>query len=373
MGWTEHVSVPEPEVPEAVDNVHYLPVAAVATAATRVDDGLLHPRAREEVFRGSPRGPVPPVADRIVPDRDDLIGLVGLQLLGAATYTLLSAWLAVQGLLHHGGWRVGLFLPMAVLLPLVVKAVLHTRARVGFWHHWCASRGFEPGSATEGGAMLPAGLDRSPLMGPSEERVVEFVGRRTLHDREAFVGSLLRLAPRSEGTDERAVPSGMWRASFVVMPLPEVVAARWPGASIRADHHANRPLPLRAMAGALVPNAAPEGRSHLAAAVEQDPHGLQRLVDPRLEQYLAERPMDIDIVGDLLVVVRDGAPGEDEAMDELCRDALVLHELLVAEHEVSQPVAAAPANAPRVALPPEQDDEPVIDLTREGWTQAEAA
>ena len=194
----------------------------------------------------------------------------------------------------------------------------------------------------------------------------EHVARRRLADRrEAIIGSLLRVVPDADPGEARYATPETVRLGFVVMPMPEVAADRWKGASIRADHHARRPPMHRAMLGPLVAASIPECRAHLAATADQDPGMLARLVDQRLELYLAEHPMDSDIVGDLLVVIRDGAPDDADTLDELCRDALLLHELLVAEHEI-------PTETTPLVARPRNDDEPFIDLTREGWGEGDA-
>ncbi len=201
---------------------------------------------------------------------------------------------------------------------------------------------------------MPRLLDRSPLIGGLANRHFEHVARRKLAGREAIVGSLLRTAVAELGAQ-----AAHFRTGIVVMTMPEQAASRWKGASIRADHSARRPIVMRAMLGGLIAPGFAECRAHLAATPEQDQRMLHLLVDARLDAYLAEHPMDVDIVGDLLVVTRDGAPDDMETLDELCRDALLLHELLVAQHELS--VEADP----RGAMPP--DAEPVIDLDRDGW------
>jgi hypothetical protein len=370
VGWTEHVALPEDD--EADDGAGgategWIDVAAAATPVLQ-DDGRLRPRTKDVVFQGAPRGSVPTPEERGL-DRDSLIGLLGMQLLGVAVLTLTFAYVAITSTLSPTGQGrgivVGIALELGVLLPVLMRIVLRTQARTMFWLHWCASRGFEPGVAEGPGQILPKLIGRSPLLGRTEERVFEHVARRRLADRrEAIIGCLLRVVPDADPGEARYATPRTVRIGFVVMPMPAIAADRWKGASIRADHGARRPPMHRAMLGPLVAASIPECRAHLAATPEQDPGMLARLVDERLEPYLAEHPMDIDIVGDLLVVTRDGAPDDADTLDELCRDALLLHELLVAEHEI-------PAEAtPLVAMP--RDDEPVIDLTREGWGEGDA-
>jgi hypothetical protein len=355
VGWTEHLGLPEADEPDAdaagADD-GWLAIS-IPKKPVREDDGLLHPRAKDVVFRGSPRGSVPTPGERGI-DRDELLGLQGLQLLGAATLTLTCAWVAITSTLTPSGQGrgivVGIAVGLGVFLPVLMRIVVRTRARTMFWLHWCASRGFEPGVADGPGRILPKRLGRSPLLGRTEEHVFEHVARRRLADRrEAIIGSLLRVAPDTDPDKARYVTPATVRFGFVVMLMPEIAADRWKGASIRADHHARRPPMHRAMLGPLVAASIPECRAHLAATAEQDPGMLARLVD---------------LVGDLLVVTRDGAPDDADTLDELCRDALLLHELLVAEHEL-------PAETkPLVAMP--HEDEPVIDLTREGWSDGDA-
>lgn len=366
-GWTEHVALPEPE-PEPEPQVAYLDVAR-APRVQRPSDGELHPRGKGEVFAGALRGHVPTPTERLGITREGLASPEGLQLLGAGAVTLLCWWLAIRGFLDPGGAgtgvRVGIAMSVGVLVPTIVRTMRHAQARSAFWWHWCASRGFEPGRATGAGRILPKLLSRSPLLGSTDDRVFEHVARRTLVGREAIVGSMLRVLPRAADDDPAATRSTC-RFGVVVMPMPEQAAARWQGASIRGDHGARRPLHLRAMLGALVASNVPDCRAHLAAAPGQDPSMLQRLVDASFERYLADHPMDVDVVGDLLVVTRDGDPFSEDLLDELCRDALVVHELLVAQHEVPRPAQdAVPAAVP-------QEDEPVIDLTRDGWGDGEA-
>lgn len=367
MGWTEHVALPEPEPePEHEAEVYYLDAPRLEKPKL-ADDGLLHPRAKDIVFEGSPRGAVEPPAERARLTVEKLLGLEGAQLAGAAAVTLLCWFVAIQSVLHPGGHgtgvKLGLGVSFGILIPIAIRILIKVQARTAFWYHWCASRGFEPGAADGPGRILPGLLDRSPLIGGLTERTFEHVARRTVVGREAIVGSLLRRAELAPDAEFGEQPT-FWRAGVVVMPMPEPAAARWKGASIRADHYAQRPILLRAMIGGLIAPGFAECRAHLAATPEQDQRMLQLLVDPRMDTYLAEHPMDVDIIGDLLVVTRDGAPDDMETLDELVRDALLLHELLVAEHEM--PVAA---EEPKVALPP--DDEPVIDLTREGWGEGD--
>lgn len=358
VGWTEHVALPEPESepePEPQPNLYLVPRTQ---QPERPDDGQLHPRTRDAAFANAARGPVTPLAERSRITSDSITSLRGLQVAGALAFTILCWYLAVRGILGDGSYRVGLFVWLGVLVPLLTRAVVQVQLRTEFWWQWCVSRGFDPGAADGPGRILPGGLNRSPLFGPLETRVIEQAARRRMCGREAIVGCMLRLVPPTGEEDALATP-GMHRASFVVMPIPEVAAARWVGASIRADHHARRPLLHRAMIGALVASGVPDARSHLTAAPGQDQQLLHRVVDARLEQYLQQRPMDVDIVEDLLVVTRDGAPADGDLLDELCRDALLLHELLVAEHEL-------PVEEPEPVEVPDEE-EPVIDLTRAGW------
>jgi hypothetical protein len=362
VAWTQHVALPEEE-PEA--DVVFLDVAR-APIAQKIDDGELHPRARDDVFAGAVRGPIAPPRERLRINGSVLLSLQGAQLAGAAALTLLSWWIVVNGFLHMGGmWtgvRVGVFAALGVLIPVTIRISRRAFARSEFWWHWCATRGFEPGAAEGPGRVLPKLLGRSPLLGATEGRVFEHVARRRIAGREAAIGVLLRVLPLDGDPDTSPLSTrDTCRFAFMVMPMPEQAAARWKGASIRADHHATRPMHLRALLGALVPAAIPECRAHLASAPEQDPAMLQRLVDSRLERYLATHPLDVDIVDDLLVVTRDGDPYDHDLLDELARDTLVLHELLVAEHELPQ--VAEPESS--IAMPPE--DEPAIDPSREGW------
>ena len=361
MGWTEHVALPEPEPEEA--EVYYLDAPRLEKPVLE-DDGLLHPRPKDLVFEGSPRGAVEPPAERAKFTVERLLSLEGAHLAGAAAVTLLCWYFAITSILDPGGFGTGIKLGIGVgfgmLIPLAIRILIQVQARVGFWYHWCASRGFEPGSAAGPGKIMPGLLDRSPLIGGLADRTFEHVARRMVVGREAIVGSLLRradLAPDAEFGEHAT----HWWTGVVVMPMPEPAAARWKGASIRADHYAQRPILLRAMLGGLIAPGFAECRAHLAATPDQDQRLLQQLVDQRMDQYLAEHPMDVDIIDDLLVVTRDGAPDDMETLDELIRDALLLHEMLVAEHEL--PVVVE--EAPKVAMP--RDDEPVIDLDREGW------
>jgi hypothetical protein len=357
VGWTEHVALPEPE-PEVEQNPYLVP-----RTPEQVDDGLLHPHAREVVFSNATRGSVPSLAERSKITGESITGLRGIQVAGAAAFTLMCAFIAVHGLLGKAGWLPGIAAGVAVLLPFFVRAIIAVQLRNEFWWHWCASRGFEPGAGQGPGNLLPGNLNRSPLIGPMETRHVELAARRLLCGREAIVGCLLRVMPPAEDADPKSTPT-YYRTMFVVMPMPEVAAARWQGASIRADHHAQRPLSMRAMLGALAPSGVPDARSHVSAVEGQDPHLLHRLVDARLEQYLQEHPIDVDIVGELLVVTQDGEPCEADPLDDLCRSALLIHELLVAEHEVPEVVEDLPP-VDTVARP--DGDQPVVDLSREGW------
>ena len=82
---------------------------------------------------------------------------------------------------------------------------------------------------------------------------------------------------------------------------------------------------MRALLGPLVSGAAPGGRAHIGAAATQHPARVTMLADHRLENYLAARPFDSDIIGSDLIVVREGRAADAEQLDELCRDALLLH------------------------------------------------
>ncbi len=362
MSWTEHVALPEPEPEPEEAEVYYLDAPRLEKPRLE-DDGLLHPRPKDLVFEGSPRGAIDPPHERAKFDVERLMSLEGAQLAGAAAVTLLCWYFAIQSILHLGssgsGLKFGIGVGFGLLIPVAARIIVQVQARKGFWYHWCASRGFEPGAAAGPGKILPGLLDRSPLIGGLADRTFEHVARRRIVGREAIVGSLLRQADLPPDAEFGERPT-QWRTGIVVRPMPEPAAARWKGASIRADHYAQRPILLRAMIGGLIAPGFAECRAHLAASPEQDQRLLQQLVDQRMDQYLAEHPMDVDIIGDLLVVSRDGAPDDMETLDELCRDALLLHELLVAEHEM--PVVV---EEPTVAMPP--DDEPVIDLDREGW------
>ncbi len=366
MGWTEHVALPEPEPEPEEAEVYYLD-APKLEKPTLADDGLLHPRSKDLVFEGSPRGAVETPAERARLTVEKLMGLEGAQLAGAVAVTLLCWFTAIQSILHPGGYgtgiKLGLGVSLGILIPLSIRILMKVQARTAFWYHWCASRGFEPGAADSPGKILPGLLDRSPLIGGLSDRTFEHVARRKVVGRETIVGSLLRRAELPPDAEYGEQPT-FWRMGIAVMPMPEAAAARWKGASIRADHYAQRPILLRAMIGGLIAPGFAECRAHLATNPEQDPRMLQLLVDTRMDQYLAERPMDVDIIGDLLVVTRDGAPDAMETLDELVRDTLLLHELLVAEHEL--PVVV---EEPKVAMPP--SDEPVIDLTREGWGEGD--
>ncbi len=331
---------------------------------TLADDGMLHPRGKDIVFAGSPRGPVAPPAERTKPSKDELMGLLGAQLAGAAAVTLLAWWIAIQAILHpSGGWNgaeIGGGIGFGILIPVAIIVLRSHGGRTSFWWHWCASRGFEPGAADGPGKVVPGLLDRSPLIGGLSGRHFEHVAVRKLAgEREAVVGSLLRLAALGADAEYGDLPEP-WRIGVVIMPMPEQAANRWKGASIRADHYARRPIVMRAMLGGLIAPGFAECRAHIAAEPEQDQRALQALVDPRMNAYLADHPMDVDIVGDLLVVTRDGAPDDAETLDDLCRDALLLHELLVPAHELARPTEHSSVAMPR-------DDEPVVDLTREGW------
>ena len=121
---------------------------------------------------------------------------------------------------------------------------------------------------------------------------------------------------------------------------------------------------MRAMLSALAPSNVPGAAAHLSVVEGQDPHLLHRVVDARLEQLLAEHPIDIDLVGDLLVVMEDGEPGECDRLDELCRVALLVHELVVAEHAVPEEVVEEPPPS-AVAMP--DGDQPLVDRSRDGW------
>lgn len=369
IAWTEHVALPEPD-PEPEPEIAYLDVAR-APVAQKVDDGELHPRAREIVFEGAARGPVESPRERLRVSLDTLLSLQGAQLAGAFALTALSWWIVVTGVMHLGGGmltgvKIGVFFALGVLVPVAARIARRAIAHSEFWWHWCASRGFEPGPAEGPGAVLPKLLARSPLLGDMHGRVFERAARRRTLAREVTIGVLLRVLPHTDPDAHPLSTNDTSRVAFAVMPMPEQAAARWKGASIRADHLAARPLHLRAMLGALVPPAIPECRAHLTATPEQDPSMLQRLVSPRVERYLAAHPMDVDIIDDLLVVTRDGDPYDADLLDDLVRDTLVLHELLVAEHELPQEVAPEPS----VAMPPE--NEPTIDLTREGWGEGDA-
>ena len=347
--------MPEPE-PEVAANPYMVP-----REAGTVDDGQLHPRPRDVAFAGAPRGSVLALPDRRRITKDSIGGLRTMQVGGAAAFTLLCWFIAVTGILGDGSWSVGACIVLGALVPVLTRAVIHAQLRCEFWDEWCLSRGFAGGAANGPGKLLPSNLNRSPLIGPLESRHFELVARRRMCGREAVVGCILRVLPPADDLDPATTPT-YHRAMFVVMPIPEIAAARWAGVSIRADHHARRPLLHRAMLGTLVASGVPDARAHVAAVAEQDQHVLHRLVDARLDQYLADHPMDVDIVGDLLVVTRDGAPEEADVLDELCRDALLLHEQLVAEHELPH-VEEAPETV--VAVPDE--DRPVVDTEREGW------
>lgn len=364
MGWTEHVALPEPEPEEA--EVFYLDAPRLEKP-TLADDGLLHPRSKDVVFEGAPRGAVETPEQRARLTVEKLTSLEGAQLAGAAAVTLLCWFTAIQAILNPGGYgtgiKLGLGVSLGILIPLAVRILIRVQARTAFWYHWCASRGFEPGAADGPDRILPGLLDRSPLVGRLSDRTFERVARRRVVGREAIVGSLLRRAELPPDAEFGEQPT-FWRMGVAVMPMPEPAAARWKGASIRADHYAQRPILLRAMIGGLIAPGFAECRAHIATDPEQDQRMLQLLVDTRMDQYLAEHPMDVDIIGDLLVVTRDGAPDDMDSLDELVRDSLLLHELLVAEHEM--PVVV---DEPKVAMPP--DEEPVIDLTREGWGEGD--
>jgi hypothetical protein len=375
--WTEHVAVPEPEPEPEPANVVYLG-AAHAPSVQNVDDGQLHPRPKDVAFEGSPRGPVETPAERLRLTPDSLLSLQGSQLLGAGALMLLCAWLVVEGILNPGGIgtgiRVGAAAVLGALVPIAIRVLRRHLARREFWLFWSASRGFEPERADGPGRFLPRLLSRSPLLGPEEGRVFEFLSSRRMLGREAIVGTMLRMVepdPTDDEIDEderRYATREVVRLAFALLAIPEPAAARWKaGASIRADHHATRPLALRSMLGPLVPSPLLECRAHLAAAPEQDPVLLQRLFDERLERYVAEHPMDIDIIDQLLVVTREGDPFCEHMLDELARDALLLHELLVAEHELPAATDDEPAPA---FIPPQ--DEPVVDRTREGWGDGDA-
>lgn len=324
-----------------------------------VDDGRLHPRPKDAVFAGAPRGPVAAPDERQRIDRDTLLGLQGAQLLGAAAVTLLACWIVIRAVLAvEPGATLGVALVVAVLVPPTMRGIRRVQAESEFWHAWRGSRGFEHVESGPGPDRLPTQVTRSPLLGGAPGCVVVHAARRTILERETFVGVALRM-DASVGSDE---PTPL---AFVVMPLPPVAATRWPaGASIRADHHASRSPAFRAMLGPITPAAFADCRAHLAAAPDQDPAPLQQLVDPGLDDYLAGHPIDADVVSGLLVVTRDGDPWRDEHLDELVRDSLVLHELLVPAREL--PVATMPASA---SAP---EPEPVVDRSREGWGEGDA-
>lgn len=371
VAWTEHLALPDPEPEEA--EVVYLDVAR-APKPVRSDDGELHPRAKDIAFEGSLRGPVERPAQRLKLTKDALVSLQGAQLLGALAIFVLGATIAARSTMdpsgHFGGIKAGLSLSIGVLALVAIRIIRRIQARHDFWLFWAATRGFEPGRAEGEGRILPGVLMRSPLLGPMEGRIFELVAKRRMVGRDVVVGTMLRaldVDPSLDPDDARYATREAVRYAFAIAPMPEPAAARWKGASIRADHHAQRPLQLRSMLGPLTPAAIPECRAHLAAAPEQDPGMLQRLVDPRLERYIAEHPMDVDIVDELLVITREGEgdPFCEDFLDDLARDALLLHELLVAEHELPKQAEpefehAAPA-----------DDEPVVDRTREGWGEQE--
>jgi hypothetical protein len=359
LGWTEHVALPEPEPEE--EEVGYLAVARTERPVL-ADDGLLHPRSKDVVFAGAIRGSVTPLAERYKVRAESLMTLRGAQAAGAAAMTLLCWWIVLHAAPHGLGAVGGACLVLGVLIPLVTRALLRVQVRLEFWWHWCATRGLEILDPKADARRLPISIARSPLVGASEQRVVELLATRKLaNQRTAFVGSLLRTT-QPGGEEDPASTVRVDRLSFVVMPIPETAAARWAGASIRADHGAVRPIVQRATVGALLATGVPGALAHVAAAPDQDPRAVVALADGRLEQFLVEHPVDVDIVSDVLVVTRDGAPTEADPIDDLCRTALLLHELLVAEHEL--PVELEPVQA--VAMP--SDDEPVIDLTREGWS-----
>jgi hypothetical protein len=351
-----------PEEEESEPEVVYLEVARAAKAQL-ADDGLLHPRSREETFAGAPRGPVTPLAERRRPKLEALFSLRGAQVAGPAAIVLLCVWVAVRSVPHGGGAVPGAMLALAVLIPFVVRAVIHEQLRTEFWWQVAATRGFELRDPRPAARSLPIGVAASPLFGPLQERVVEHLLVRHLADRrEAFLGTVARVVP-TEVLGGAVETTDVHRFTFVAMPLHELAGARWPGASIRADHLAQRPLLHRAMLGPLMATGVAGAAAHVGAAATQDPRLLAALADARLEQFLAEHPADIDLVAGMLVVVRDGAAGDIESIEDLCRTALLVHELVVAEHEVPQVVKPEPV----VAMPPE--DEPVIDLTREGWSE----
>jgi hypothetical protein len=327
--------------------------------AEEVDDGQLHLHPRDKVFADAPRGPVQPLAERSKITTESLTSARGIQVAGAGAFTLMFLFIALRGILDWGGWIAGTCLVLGLLLPFAMKAIVQTQLRGEFWLSWCFSRGFEVGVGEGPGGLLPKNLNRSPLIGPMESRVVEFAGRRKLFGREAIAGCLLRTLPPAEDADPLSAPS-VYRMTFVVMPMPKIAADRWEGASIRADHHARRPLSMRAMLSALAPSNVPGAAAHLSVVEGQDPHLLHRVVDARLEQLLAEHPIDIDLVGDLLVVMEDGEPGECDRLDELCRVAL----LVVAEHEVPEEVVEEPPPS-AVAMP--DGDQPLVDRSRDGW------
>jgi hypothetical protein len=353
--WTEHVSLPEPE-PEVAANPYLVP-----RTAEQVDDGLLHLHSRDVVFADAPRGAVQPLAERSKITQESLTSLRAVQVAGGLALSVMFLFIAVRGILHFGGWLAGASLVLGLLVPFALKAIVQVQLRNEFWWQWCFSRGFEAGVGEGPGGLLPKNLNRSPLLGSLDSRVVELAARRLLCRREAIIGCLLRTLPPAEDADPLSTPS-LHRTTFVVMPIPEVAASRWAGASIRADHHARRPLSMRAMLGALAPSGVPGAAAHLSIVEGQDPHLLHRIVDARLEQVLVDHPIDVDFVEDLLVVTQDGEPTDGDSLDDLCRVALLLHELVVAEHEVPEPEVEEPAP---FAVP--DDDQPVVDLSRAGW------
>ncbi|MCW2928176.1 MAG: hypothetical protein JWM86_2144 [Thermoleophilia bacterium] len=380
LGWTEHVAAGGDEGEHADDEVEEVAYIEVARAAkvTLVDDGELHARPREQVFAGSLRGSVPTIAERLRLDADTLLGLRGIQLAGAAALTLFFGWLGTHGLLGDGGGSLpGLLIWMGAALPVATWLTMREQSRQEWWTHWCVSRGFTPGDARGSDSIVPTGLASAPLVGPAERCVVERIATRELCGRRAVLATLLHLTPPvgvdpDDAVDARRTPV-VHRTTCIALELSEAATARWPGACIRADHLARRPMALRSMLGALLPRPAVTGaHAHVSADPAQAHHLVTTLADDRLERYLAAHPLDADLVGGWLVVTRDGLLETNEDLEELCRDALVLHELVVPEHELPAAREAAAQAARDEQMRAQAEREAARDAAeRAAWMTAE--
>lgn len=345
---------------------------ACAPSVERKLDGELHPQPKDIVFLGSPRGFVEPPSQRLGYSLETFLSLQGAQFGGALALSLLCAYVVFRNMLHPsglvGGIITGTALFLIVAIFLAVRTFRTRHAQKEFISSWSASRGFTLFSASSDQARLPSDLSRSPLIGPAKSHVFEHLVQRNLADRRAATLGILVRRVDADSDD----PSSRYcafqshdaiRLALIAMALPSSIAARWAGASIRADHQSSSPPLHRAMVGPLVASTVANGYSHLAVCDGQDTNMLTQLYDERLDRYISTHPLDADIIGDLLVITRSGDPFRDDFLDDLVRDALVLHELLVPEHELLTENAQTPSVAH-----PEEHDAPTVDRSRQGWS-----